>query len=102
MRPSVKDLRSRWLALALLAVSLGTLVGCATLQGDSKQYSSNNSLVVVTPQLNFGTVVVGRSKTLTALVLNRTAFGVRVTDATIGSPEFKIVSPAVPFSIRPG
>jgi hypothetical protein len=98
----VKDLRSRWLALAVLVVSLGTLVGCATLQGDSKQYSGNNSLVVVTPQLDFGTVVVGRSKTLSATILNRTAFGVRITDAAIGSSEFKIISPAIPFSIRPG
>ena len=98
----MKDLRTRWLALAVLVVSLGTLVGCATLQGDSKQYSGNNALVVVTPQLNFGTVVVGRSKTLNATILNRTAFGVQITDATIGSPEFKIVSPAMPFSIRPG
>ncbi|HSS98597.1 MAG TPA: choice-of-anchor D domain-containing protein, partial [Terriglobales bacterium] len=98
----MKDLRSRWLALALLAVSLGTLVGCATLQGDSKQYSTNNALIVVTPQLDFGTVVVGRSKTLNATLLNRTAFGVRITDATIGDPQFQIVSPAIPFSIRPG
>ncbi len=98
----MKDLRTRWLALAVLAVSLGTLVGCATLQGDSKQYSSNNALIVITPQLDFGTVVVGRSKTLNAILLNRTAFGVRITDATIGSPEFKIVAPAIPFSIRPG
>src|SRR5262249_16225590 len=79
-----------------------TLVGCATLQGDSKQYSSNNALIVVNPQLDYGTVVVGRSKTLNATLLNRTAFGVRITDATIGSPEFKIVAPAIPFSIRPG
>ena len=98
----MKDLRSRWLALAVLVVSLGTLVGCATLQGDSKQYSGNNALIVVNPQLDFGTVVVGRSKTLNATFLNRTAFGVRITDATIGSPEFKIVAPAMPFSIRPG
>ena len=98
----MKDLRSRWLALAFLVVSLGTLVGCATLQGDSKQYSSNDALIVVTPQLDFGTVVVGRSKTLSAVILNRTAFGVRVTDATIGSPEFQIVAPALPVSIRPG
>jgi len=98
----VKDLRTRWLALAVLVVSLVTLVGCATLQGDSKQYSGTNSLVVVTPQVDFGTVVVGRSKILSATILNRTAFGVRVADATIGSPEFKVISPALPFSIRPG
>jgi hypothetical protein len=98
----VKDLRSRLLALAVLAVSLGTLVGCATLQGDSRQYSGNNALIVVTPQLDFGAVVVGRSKTLNATLLNRTAFGVRITDATIGNPQFQIVSPAIPFSIRPG
>jgi len=99
--PSVKDLRTRWLALVVL-LSLGTMVGCATLQGDSKQYASNNSLVVVTPQLDFGTVVVGRGKTLSTTILNRTAFGVRITDATVGSPEFHIVSPALPFSIKPG
>ena len=98
----MKDLRSRWLALAVLVVSLGTLVGCATLQGDSKQYSTNNALIVVNPQLDFGTVVVGRSKTLNATLLNRTAFGVRITNATIGRPEFTIVAPAIPFSIRPG
>jgi len=101
-RPSVKDLHSRWLALAFLVVSLGTLLGCGTLQGDSKQYSSNNALIVVTPQLDFGSVVVGRSETLNAVILNRTAFGVRVTDATIGSSEFQIVAPALPVSIRPG
>jgi len=98
----VKDLHSRWLALAFLVVSLGTLLGCGTLQGDSKQYSSNNALIVVTPQLDFGSVVVGRSETLNAVILNRTAFGVRVTDATIGSSEFQIVAPALPVSIRPG
>ena len=98
----MKDLHSRWLALAFLVVSLGTLLGCGTLQGDSKQYSSNNALIVVTPQLDFGSVVVGRSETLNAVILNRTAFGVRVTDATIGSSEFQIVAPALPVSIRPG
>ena len=97
----MKDLRTRWLAFVVL-LSLASLVGCATLQGDSKQYSGNNSLVVVNPQLDFGTVVVGRSRTLNATVLNRTAFGVRVTDATIASPEFQIVSPSLPFTIRPG
>ncbi len=98
----MKDLRTRWFALIVVLLSLGTLLGCATLQGDSKQYSGNNSLVVVTPQVDFGTVVVGRSKTLGATVLNRTAFAVKVTQATIGSPEFRIVSPNLPFSMRPG
>ena len=97
----MKDLRTRWLGLVVL-VSLGTLVGCATLQGDSRQYSGSNSLVVVTPQLDFGTVVVGQSKILTATVLNRTAFVVKVTQATVASPEFQIVSPRLPFMVRPG
>jgi hypothetical protein len=96
------DLRSRWLGLVVLLFSLGTLVGCATLQGDSRQSSGSSSLVVVTPQLDFGTVVVGQSKTLTATVLNRTAFVVKVTQATVASSEFRIVSPSLPFIIRPG
>jgi hypothetical protein len=97
----VKDLRSRWHALVLI-FALGTLVGCASLQGGPAQNSSNNSLVIITPQVNFGTVVVGRSKIMNAVVQNRTAFGIMIKQATISDPQFQIVSPQMPFSIRPG
>ncbi len=98
----MKDLRSRCIALIVVLVLISALVGCAPLQGDSRQYSGSNSLVVVTPQVDFGPVVVGRSKTLSATVLNRTAFGVRVTQATISSPEFEVTWPSLPVTIRPG
>ena len=97
----MKDLRSRWNAL-LVFLSFLTMLGCATLQGDPSQSPSNTSLAMTPGKLDFGMVVVGRSRTLSATVLNRSVFGVTVMQATTTGAEFQIVAPALPVTIRPG
>jgi hypothetical protein len=99
----VKDLRSRCYAF-ILFLALGTLVGCASLEGGPRQKSGSgsNSLSVITPELDFGTVVIGRTKVLNAVIANRSVFGVTITEATVSGPEFQILSPQLPMTIQPG
>lgn len=95
------DLSSRWdrIAVTLLILSVATMTGCQGLLGGSS--SSNGALSLSSANLNFGTVVVGSSKSMADTLTNNTAASVMISSAAVSDPEFKIVSPAFPMMLSP-
>jgi hypothetical protein len=71
------------------------------MNGDP-QKSSPSANLVVTSNLNFGNVVVGGSKTLSAVVSNRSFTHVTISQAASSDPQFQIVAPRLPLTMRAG
>jgi hypothetical protein len=95
------DLSSRWdrIAVTLLILSTITMTGCQGLFGGSS--SPNGALSLGSANLNFGTVVVGSSSTMTDTLTNNTAAFVMISSVAVSDPEFKVISPAFPMMLSP-
>ena len=96
------DLSSRWdrIAVTLLILSIITMTGCQGLSGGSSNPSGAVSLG--SASLDFGTVVVGSSKTMTDTLMNGTARAAVISSAIVSDSEFKITSPSFPLTLNPG
>jgi hypothetical protein len=82
---------------------LVALVGCqAVPQNQNTPTPPATNLVVSQAQLDFGTVAVGSSKTLTDTVSNPTTSAITVTQASVSASGFEISSPAFPATLNPG
>ena len=97
------DLSSRWdrIAVTLLIFSLITMTGCQGLLGGSST-PSGGALSIGSPNLDFGTVVVGSSKTMTDTLTNNAATSATISNAAASDSQFKIISPTFPTMLSPG
>ena len=97
------DLTSRWdrYAVTVLLLAIGAMTGCQGLFG-SGSGPSQSSVVVSSPSLDFGPVVVGSSKTLPDMVTNGTAATVTITSASVSDSQFRITAPPFPLVLSPG
>ena len=98
---------ARWDAMAVL-LALTVLVGCQGLSsgGNSappaQNNSSNGSLGVSTVTLDFGTVAVAASKTLTVTATNNGTTDITVSSITLSAPQFTLSSPPPPMTLAAG
>src|SRR5438477_9206799 len=82
---------------------LVALVGCqAVPQKKARATPADTNLVSSQAQLDFGTVTVGSSKTLTGTVSNPTTSAITITQASVSTNGFQISSPAFPATLNPG
>ena len=95
--------QTRGVASATTLMMLVALVGCqAVPQNQNTATPPATNLVVSQAQLDFGTVAVGSSKTLTDMVSNPTTSAITVTQASVSASGFEIGSPAFPVTLNPG
>jgi len=94
----VNDLRSHWNYLAIFAL-IAVQLGCQALDGTPRPVASDDALLPSSPQVNFGTVVVGARRTLSQTVLNRTSSTVIVSKAMVRGSGFAVVAPTFPVTI---
>ena len=95
--------QTRGVASVTTLTMLVALVGCqAVSQKPNTARSPATNLVVSQAQLDFGTVTVGSSKTLTDTVSNPTTSAITVAQASVSVSGFQISSPAFPATLNPG
>ena len=99
----MRDLRSRW-NLPVLLIAISFLAGCSALQADPHfhQDENNDSLLANSPNLNFGSVVVGNSVQANEYVSNPTGSSVTITGAKASTGDFEVISPSLPVTIARG
>lgn len=98
------DLSSRWdrLVLVFLIFSIASMTGCQGLFGGNSTSTSNGNVSLSSTNLDFGTVVVGSSKSMTDTMTNSTSSAVTISSAAASDSHFRIVSPTFPIMLMPG
>ena len=99
------DLVSRWarVSLGIAICSLAGALGCGTASSSSGNSNpSGSTLALSNGSLNFGTVVVGSSATLSDTVTNNSSAAVTIASASISQSVFQFSSPALPLTLSPG
>ncbi len=102
----MKDLGARrqrlavFLALVTL-LALLTLSGCQALDAQGSN-SANGRLLVINPNLAFGTVVLGTHQVLTNTIVNTTFARITLTRATLSQGDFSLSGPELPMTLAPG
>ena len=96
---NARRLRSVWLDLSLLVLSVLFLSGCQVL---SKASSAGSGIGVATASLNFGTVAVGSSKTLSDTLTNTTTSPVTISAITFSDPSLHVLGITVPLALGAG
>ncbi len=96
------DLNSRWDrgAVLFLLIAVGALVGCQL--GGTNSATQNGRLRASNATLDFGTVVVGSSKSLTDTLINASAASVTISSAAASSGDFRITAPSFPLTLTAG
>lgn len=101
----LKDFGACWHALVIL-LALATLVGCqgvsAAGPANQQQQPQNAVLSLSGSALNFGTVAMGGSKTLTITAQNSGTATLTITSAQSTAPQFSVSKPAFPLTIAAG
>ena len=99
---------ARWQALVVF-LALTILAGCQGLSAGSKaqnpppqQNDSGGSLGINTLSLDFGSVPVASSKTLTATATNSGTTDITVSSVTFSAPQFTLTTPGIPVTIAAG
>jgi hypothetical protein len=97
------DLSSRWDrgAVLFLLIAVGAMVGCQGLLGGSSS-TQDGRLWAIHSTLDFGTVVVGHSRTLTDTLTNASAASVTISSAAASSADFRITAPSFPLTLAAG
>jgi len=97
------DLNSRWdrCAVVCLLLAVGAMVGCQGLLGGGGS-SQSGRLLASSSNLDFGTVVVGSSKTLTDTITNASAASVTISSSAASNADFRTTAPAFPLLLAPG
>ena len=89
--------------LALAVVCLGIMVGCAGVSTSSHtQTGGAGTLSLGAASLDFGSVTVGSSKTLTITATNTGAASVTVSSASFSSQSFSLTAPSLPAALLVG
>jgi Abnormal spindle-like microcephaly-assoc'd, ASPM-SPD-2-Hydin len=98
------DLSSRWDrgAVLFILIAVGAMVGCQGLLGGTNSSTQNGRLVAGTASLDFGTVVIGSSKTLTDTITNASAANVSISSSAASNADFRITAPAFPLVLSAG
>src|SRR6266436_2456483 len=99
-RSKTMDLSSRW-DRAVVFLMLGAMVGCQSLPGGGGP-SQTGGVRASSSNLNFGTVVVGSSKTLLDTITNASNAGLTIFSPTASNADFRIAAPAFPLGLAPG
>ena len=96
------DLNSRWDrgAVLFLLIAVASMVGCQL--GGTSSSTQDGRLWVINSSLDFGTVVVGSSKTLTDTITNASAASVTLASAAVSSADFRITGPSFPLTLASG
>ena len=81
---------SRWARYHAVAVvlALGVLVGCQGLSSNSAAAAPQSQLALASTTMNFGTVVLGSTKTLTVSATNSGTTSISITGAASSTNEF--------------
>src|ERR1700756_906332 len=103
------DLTSRWdrfAVLGLLLFGIGAMAGCQGLSSGSSAKSgpasNNGSVAAATTNLDFGTVVVGSSKTLADTITNTSTTSVTISGAKVSNAQYQISGIVSPLVLAPG
>jgi hypothetical protein len=94
-------LRQILTAFLVIAGGLLLLTGCQSLAGKADQ-GGGGSVVVATSTLNFGTVVVGSTSTLSDTITNNTSSSVTIDSIQGLNAEFQITGIAMPLVVAAG
>jgi cytoskeletal protein RodZ len=100
---------ARWEAIVVL-FALTMLVGCQGLSAGAKsnttpppqQNDSTGSLGLNTLSLDFGSVPVASSKTLSLTATNNGTADITVSSVTFSAPQFTLSQPTIPVTIAAG
>ncbi len=97
-----RSLRAGWTAaVALLAIA--TMLGCQAVSTSANQGTKQGGAVSLSNStLDFGSVTVGASKTLTVSLVNGTSSEILITAAAISDAEFSLSAPAIPAIVNAG
>lgn len=100
------DLASRWarVSLGIAVCSLAGALGCGVASSSSSGNPNpgNNSLALGNASLNFGSVVIGSSATLSDTITNNSSAAVTIASASASQSVFQLSSPALPLTLSPG
>jgi hypothetical protein len=100
------DLVSRWVrvSLGIALCSLAGALGCGVASSSSSGNPNpgSNSLALGNASLNFGSVVIGSSATLSDTVTNNSSTAVTLASASASQSVFQLSSPALPLTLSPG
>ena len=98
------DLSSCWDrgAVLFLLIALGAMAGCQGVLGGNSSTPQSGRLLAGSSSLDFGTVVVGASKTLTVSLTNASTANVTITSSAASNADFKITAPAFPLVLAAG
>ena len=97
----MKDLGVRWNAVVVF-LALATMLGCQALSSSSPDPQPRNGLNLSNSSLDFGSVAVGDSKTLTVTLVNDTSASVTLMSAAISKAAFTLSAPTLPVTIPAG
>jgi hypothetical protein len=86
-------------ASLVIAGGLLLLTGCQGLMGGG---NAAGTVGVGTATLDFGTVVIGSTKTLSDTITNNTASAVTISSTQVANPEFKVTGVALPMTLAAG
>jgi len=98
------DLSSRWdhcAALCLLLLAIGAMAGCQGIS-NSGSSSQSGSVSAANASLDFGTVVVGSSKTISDTITNSSLGSVTIASAKASNAQYEITGLAFPLMLAPG
>ncbi len=95
----------RFAQTALVLAAMAALVGCQAVQGGSTGASTpppSGTVTIANASLNFGTVIVGQSATLSDTITNGTSGTVSIAQPTVSAAGFNVTSPSFPLTIASG
>jgi hypothetical protein len=78
------------------------MTGCQGLFGGNSTSTSSGAVSLSNANLDFGTVVVGSSKSMTDTMTNSTSSAVTISSAAASDSHFRIVSPSFPMTLMAG
>ena len=78
------------------------MTGCQGLFGGNSTSASSGAVSLSNANLDFGTVVVGSSKSMTDTMTNSTSSAVTISSAAASDSHFRIVSPSFPMTLMAG
>jgi Abnormal spindle-like microcephaly-assoc'd, ASPM-SPD-2-Hydin len=89
-------------ALLLVLMALLTLAGCQGISAAAKQETQSGNLSINGSTVDFGSVTVGTSKIVTAVVTNNGTASVTVSSAVSSASQFSVNQPTLPTTIAVG
>jgi len=88
--------------LSAVLMSLLSLTACQGISAAAKQETQSGDLSMSGSTLEFGSVTVGTSKTLTAVVTNTGTASVTISSALSSNSQFSVNQPTLPVTVAAG